>query len=74
MTEKPDALDVTSFDHVSHGSMESRTARRRSAPALSRGSFPLPHLGDWMQEGQPRSHSHEAMASRVAVSQSRARA
>lgn len=32
----------------------------------------MPHLGDWMQDGQPASHSQEAMASRVAASQARA--
>ena len=42
-------------------------------PALSSGSLPLPHLGDWMQDGQPRSHSQAVIASRVAVSHSRAR-
>src|SRR4029453_16752831 len=39
----------------------SATARRsasssfskRTAPSLSRGLLPLPHLGDWTQEGQP---------------------
>ena len=36
------------------------------APALSSGSLPLPHFGDWMHDGQPDSHSHAATASRVA--------
>ncbi len=45
----------------------------RTAPALSSGSFPLPHLGDWIQEGQPRSHSQAVIAASVAPSQSRAR-
>ena len=36
------------------------------APALSSGSLPLPHLGDWMHDGQPDSHSQAATASRVA--------
>ena len=43
----------------------------RTAPRLCSGSLPLPHLGDWMQDGQPASHSQAAMASRVAVSQAR---
>ena len=42
-------------------------------PALSSGSLPLPHLGDWIQDGQPRSHSQAVIASRVALSQARAR-
>ena len=41
---------------------------RATAPALSRGSFPLPHLGDCTQAGQPRSQPHAAMAARVADS------
>ena len=28
------------------------------APALSRGSFALPHLGDWTQDGQPALQPH----------------
>ena len=43
------------------------------APPLSSGSLPLPHFGDWMQDGQPVEHSHAAIASRVAVSHSRTR-
>ena len=54
------------------GAARSSSVSRRTAPRLCSGSLPLPHLGDWMQDGQPASHSQEAMASRVAVSQSRA--
>ena len=32
----------------------------------------MPHLGDWMQDGQPLSHSQEEIVSRVAPSQARA--
>ena len=32
----------------------------RTAPALSSGELPLPHLGDWTQEGQPVSQGQEA--------------
>ena len=39
----------------------SRASSSATAPALSRGLFWLPHLGDWMQDGQPSSHAHEAM-------------
>src|SRR5699024_10134614 len=39
-----------------------------TAPALESGSLPLPHLGDWMHEGQPVSHSQDRIASRVARS------
>src|SRR4029079_9464403 len=52
----------------------SSTSSSRSAPALSSGLFWLPHLGDCTHEGQPSKHSHAAMVSRVAVSQSRAAA
>src|SRR6266568_52505 len=41
-------------------------SRRRMAPALSRGWLPLPHLGDWTQEGQPVSHGQDLMVSLVA--------
>lgn len=41
-----------------------------TAAALSRGSFRLPHLGDWMQEGQPDSHGHRSMVRSVAPIQS----
>jgi len=44
-----------------------------TAPGLSSGSLPLPHLGDWIQDGQPRSHSQAVIAARVAVSHGRAR-
>ena len=37
------------------------------APALSSGLLRLPHLGDCTQDGQPDSHSHWAIASRVAA-------
>ena len=35
---------------------------------MSSGSLPLPHFGDWTQEGTPTSHSQAAIASRVASS------
>ncbi len=44
------------------------TSSSRIAPALSRGSLPLPHLGDCTHDGQPSAHSHDAIASRVAES------
>lgn len=47
----------------------SSTSSSMMAPALSRGLFLLPHLGDWTQDGQPDSHSHALMAARVAASQ-----
>ncbi len=36
-----------------------RKDRAWTAPSLSRGLLPFPHFGDWMQEGQPISHSHD---------------
>ena len=49
----------------------SRSSRssRRTAPALSSGSLPLPHLGDWMHDGQPEVHVQSAIRSRVIRSQ-----
>ncbi len=46
----------------SGGADRRSSPRRRTAPRLCKGSLPLPHLGDWMQEGQPASHSQDAMA------------
>ncbi len=48
---------------------DSSVSSSRIAPALSRGSLPLPHFGDCTHDGQPVSHAHAAIASRVAVSQ-----
>ena len=41
----------------------------RSLPALSSGSFPLPHFGDWTQDGHPVWHGHTRTASSVARQQ-----
>lgn len=43
----------------------SRASRSLMAPNLSRGSLPLPHLGEWTHDGQPLGHSQAAIASRV---------
>jgi hypothetical protein len=40
------------------------------APGFESGSLPLPHFGDCTQDGQPWSQPHDAIAVRVAVSQS----
>ena len=53
-------------------SAASRHSSRVTAPGLDSGSLPFPHLGDWMQDGQPAWHSQLRMASAVAASQSRA--
>jgi secretion/DNA translocation related TadE-like protein len=50
------------------------TSSTRTAPALSSGSLPLPHLGDCTQDGQPLSHSQLATVARVACSQRRSTA
>ena len=39
---------------------------------MSSGWFWLPHFGDWMHDGQPSTQPQAPMASRVAVSHSRA--
>jgi len=54
------------------GAAASSTSSSSTAPALLSGLFWLPHLGDWMHEGQPSRHSQEAMVSRVARSQAAA--
>jgi hypothetical protein len=41
---------------------------RAMAPALSRGSFQLPHLGDCTHEGQPSAQPQPSSTSRVAAS------
>ncbi len=57
------------------GARRARPARRarrrapRTAPALSSGALPLPHLGDCTQDGQPVRHSQSRIAARVAASQ-----
>jgi len=51
---------------------DSSTSSSRTAPSLSSGSLPLPHLGDWTQDGHPSEQPQSAMASRVARSQARA--
>ena len=38
---------------------EAALSSRATAPALSSGSLPLPHLGDCTHDGQPVSHGHE---------------
>ena len=45
-----------------------------TAPALSSGSLPLPHLGDCTHDGQPLSHSQAGDGARVACSQPRSTA
>ncbi len=55
------------------GAPRSSSVRSRTAPRLCSGSIPFyQRLGDWMQDGQPASHSQDAMACRVAMSQARA--
>lgn len=51
-------------------SADSTEPSTATAPVLCKGWLPLPHFGDWMQDGQPSSHRHEPIASRVADSQS----
>ena len=36
-----------------------------TAASLSRGLLPEPHLGEWMQDGQPSSQGQASMTSRV---------
>ena len=41
-----------------------------TAASLSRGLLPEPHLGEWMQEGQPSSQGQAAVTSRERFSRS----
>lgn len=54
---------------ASGGAPDNKVSSSVIAPALSSGSLPFPHLGDWTHDGQPFSQPHDAMASRVARSQ-----
>ncbi len=47
---------------------DSTTSSTLTASALASGSFPLPHFGDCTHDGQPCSHPHAVIASRVAES------
>src|SRR6185312_2056542 len=47
----------------------STTSSTRTAPALSSGALPLPHLGDCTQDGHPVRQSQLKIAVRVAASQ-----
>ena len=59
---------VTMRQEASAAFDEPRTAvSSREAPALSSGSLPLPHFGDWTHEGQPSSHGQASISSRVAA-------
>src|SRR3984885_16190725 len=50
--------------------LPSRHSSNRTAPSLDSGSFPLPHLGDWVQEGHPAAHPRDAISWAVAARQS----
>lgn len=39
-----------------------RSPNTFSAACLSSGWFPLPHFGDWIQDGQPCSHGQDSTA------------
>jgi len=47
----------------------SNVANRAAPPALSNGRLPLPHFGDWTQDGHPSSHGQCRIRSRVARNQ-----
>ena len=51
------------------GAPRSTRSSRRTAPALSSGSLPLPHFGDWMHDGHPVAQTHWSISSRVTRSQ-----
>ena len=77
----PDQPDPSPSHHAGSGgglgatgASASRTSSRSIAPFLSSGLFWLPHFGDCTHDGQPSGHSHDAMVSRVALSQASAAA
>ena len=55
--------------YTADGASVSKASSSCTAPALSRGSLPLPHLGDCTHDGQPSGHSQATIASRVTRSQ-----
>ena len=55
--------------YLDPGAPASSASSSATAPALSSGSLPLPHLGEWTQDGHPVAHSHATIASRVTWSQ-----
>lgn len=65
----PPRLDA---NRAQRGQASRRKLSTVTAPALSSGALPLPHLGDWTQLGQPSAQAQPATASRVAASQLRA--
>src|SRR5664280_2367527 len=61
----------SSYDAAVQSAVARSTAcSNRTAPSLSSGALPFPHLGDWTQDGHPASHSQAAMALPVAASHS----
>jgi secretion/DNA translocation related TadE-like protein len=63
-----DARAAPDFYEVG-GASASRASSSWTAPALSRGSLPLPHLGECTHDGQPSEHSQATIASLVTRSQ-----
>ena len=64
-TEAADqATDSFGADRCPAGMAAMSCSRRATmiAPALSSGSLPLPHFGDWMQAGQPVLQAQPPMA------------
>ena len=60
-----DARAAPEFYELAGGAPARIASSSWTAPALSSGSLPLPHLGEWTHDGQPSVHSQATMASRV---------
>ena len=57
-----DARAAPDFYELAGGAPARTASSSWTAPALSSGSLPLPHLGEWTHEGQPSVHSQATMA------------
>jgi secretion/DNA translocation related TadE-like protein len=60
-----DARAAPDFYELAGGASAKIASSSWTAPALSSGSLPLPHLGEWTHDGHPSVHSQATMASRV---------
>lgn len=63
------AGEVDPYPGTTTARSDRRWDRTATAPRLSRGSLPLPHLGDCTQAGHPSAHEHARTRSRVEASQ-----
>ena len=68
-----DARAAPDFYEPAGGASARIASSSCTAPALSSGSLPLPHLGECTHDGQPSAHSQASIAARVTRSHRAAR-